>query len=178
MSIPRRIKPKVLGDYLEIMTVAIFQAGLSWAVVENKWPAFRRAFNNFDCRKVAAFTSADIDRLASDESILRSRKKIAATVENARMMLDLEQEYGSFADYLHSFPSYEKLSADMRKRFKFFGELSVYYFLFRVGEPVPPFASWVETIAGEHPRMKEMVELAEKEEGTGGRGEGRKAGKS
>lgn len=54
----------------------------------------------------------------------------------------------------------ETLSRDMQKRFKYLGELSVYYLLFRVKEPVPDFDRWITTIDGQHPRMKEMVDLA------------------
>lgn len=158
MAIPERIEPQGLSDYLEIMTRAVFQAGVSWALVENKWDAFRRAFADFQVAKVARFKDADIERLSHDQSILRSKKKIAATVQNARIMLELEKQHGSFKNYLKSFGSYDELSADMRKRFKFVGELSVYYLLFRVGEPVPRFETWVETVPGDHPRLKEMVE--------------------
>lgn len=130
-------------------------------MVENKWPAFRKAFCNFDVKKVAKFTDAKIEKLAADETILRSKKKIAATVANARTMLQLERQHGSFADYLHSFESYDELSADIQKQFEFVGEMSVYYLLFLVREPVPPFEDWVQTIPGDHPRMREMVELQE-----------------
>jgi hypothetical protein len=142
------------------MTKAIFQAGLRWSLIDAKWPAFKKVFLNFDPQRVAAFTDKDVARLAADESILRSAKKIEATVKNAQVILQLDGEYGGFANYLRSFPDYEKLAADIRKRFKFMGELNIYYFLFRVSEPVPPFEDWITTIAGDHPRMKEMVEHA------------------
>ncbi len=72
------------------------------------------------------------------------------------MKLDLA--FGSFQNYLRSFCSYEELSGDIQKRFKFIGEINVYYFLFRVSESVPSFETWIKTIKGEHPRMREMVE--------------------
>ncbi len=162
MSIPEQIDPSSLNDYFEIMTKAVFQAGVSWAMVDKKWPAFRRAFVDFDAQKVAAFTESDIDRLMQDEGILRSQKKIVGTIKNAQMLLQLEKEHGSFAEYLRSLSSYEELSKDMRKRFKYLGELSVYYLLFRVKQPVPDFERWIATIDGHHPRMREMVELAKK----------------
>jgi 3-methyladenine DNA glycosylase Tag len=89
--------------------------------------------------------------------VLRSSRKIAATIENAKTLLSLEHERGGFRNYLHSFDSYEALAKDFRKRFKFMGEMNVWYFLFRIGEPVPRFEHWVTTIQGDHPRMKEMV---------------------
>jgi hypothetical protein len=159
VAIPRQIDPASLADYLGVMSRAIFQAGVSWALIEGKWAAYERLFEAFDPVRVAHFDDADIDRIASDPSIVRTRKKVAATVANARTMLELENERG-FAAYLRSFDSYRTLSADLRRRFAFLGELSAYYFLFRVKEPVPPFEEWQQTVPGDHPRMREMVLLA------------------
>ncbi len=159
MAIPQRITPKKLADYLEILTRAVFQAGLSWALIESKWDDFRQAFHDFDPRRVASLTPAEIAWLAEESSIVRSRKKIEATVENAKTMLALDHEYHGFANYLHSFKDYDALRSDIRKRFKYVGDLSVYYFLFRAGEPVPPYAEWAKTVAGVHPRIREMVAL-------------------
>jgi 3-methyladenine DNA glycosylase Tag len=164
MPIAERINPTSLGDYLEVMTKAVFQAGLRWSLIDSKWPAFRKAFENFDAEKVAAFTDADVERLAQDEGIIRSAKKIEGTVQNARAMIEMERKFGSFQNYLRSFDSYEPLSADIRKRFAFMGEMSVYYFLFRVREQTPPFDEWITTIPGHHPRMREMVEHAAKQD--------------
>lgn len=159
MSIPRVITPSSLGDYLDVMSKAVFQAGIRWSTIDEKWAAFRSVFYDFDVHKVAAFTTEDIERLSGDERILRSPRKIAATVENAKTLIKLDQEQKGFANYLRSFSSYEKLAANLKKQFKFMGEMNAYYFLFRVGEPVPDFGEWVKTIPGDHPRMKEMVEL-------------------
>jgi hypothetical protein len=158
--IPEQIDPKGLSDYLEIMTKAVFQAGVSWALVDKKWDGFKRAFKNFDPSLVAAYDESDIEQLLSNEEILRSKNKIVGTIKNAQTMLALEKEFGTFKSYLHSKNTYTDLSTDIRKRFKYVGELSVYYFLFRVKEPVPPFDDWIKTIEGHHPRMKEMVDLA------------------
>ena len=163
MSIPQQIDAKSPDDYLEVMTQAVFQAGVSWAMVENKWPAFQKEFAKFDTRKVAKFTDKKIDRLAEDASILRSRNKIEATVLNARALLQLEEEYGDVHSYFKSFSDYNALAADLRERFKYMGDLNCYYFLFRVKHPVPKFETWVRTIPGEHPRMLEMVKLARKQ---------------
>lgn len=160
MAIPERINATSLDDYLEVMTKAVFQAGLRWSLIDSKWPAFKRAFANFDTHKVAAFTDEDVARLSEDEGIIRSPKKIEGTVHNARTMIELEKEFNGFRNYLRSFASYEALSADVKKRFAFMGELSVYYFLFRVRETVPPFDKWIATIPGNHPRMREMIEHA------------------
>jgi hypothetical protein len=85
------------------------------------------------------------------------RRKVVATIANARALDAIDREYGGIPNYLRSFDGYDGLAADMRKRFAFMGEMNVWYFLFRVGEPVPPFEKWIETIRGEHPRMREMV---------------------
>jgi len=160
VAIPQQIDPSSLADYLAVMSRAIFQAGVSWALIESKWPAYERLFAGFDPAIVAHFDDFDIDRIASDPGIVRTRKKVEATVENARTMLALDRERGGFVNYLHSFGTYDELSTDLKGRFKFLGELSAYYFLFRVKEPVPQFEVWEQTVPGEHPRMREMVALA------------------
>lgn len=163
MSIPRQIDPAGTHDYLAIMTRAVFQAGVSWALVAGKWPAFERNFEGFNPVIVAAFDETDIARIAEDPDMLRSARKIRATVKNARTMLELEKLHGSFAAYLRSFGSYEERSSDIQRRFAYVGELSVYYLLFRVREPVPPFDELEKTAPGDHPRMREMVALARSE---------------
>jgi len=157
MTIPERIEPSSLGDYLAVMSRAIFQAGMSWKLIESKWDAYVRLFEGFDPRLVAALGEADIERILADGGVVRTRKKIVATIENARTLLELELAHGGFGNYLRSFPSYGELAADLRARFKFLGELSAYYFVFRVGGQVPRFEDWEQTIAGDHPRMREMI---------------------
>ena len=70
----------------EALTLGVFQAGLSWSVVFGKRDAFRRAFHGFDVAKVSAMTGHDVDRLVQDSSIIRNRRKIQATIDNARAM--------------------------------------------------------------------------------------------
>ncbi|MDQ6931789.1 MAG: DNA-3-methyladenine glycosylase I [Candidatus Eremiobacteraeota bacterium] len=164
-TIPGRIHPKSLDNYLEIITRAVFQAGLSWAFIAERWAKFREAFCDFDVARVAAFTEADFDRLSGMDGIVHSNRKIRATIKNAQTILELDRSHGGFKKYLRSFQSYEALSTDLRKRFKFLGEMSVWYVLFRVREPVPDFETWIKRIPGDHPRMREMVELANTEDG-------------
>ena len=166
-AIPDRFTPASLDDYLEVMTRAVFQAGVSWAMIASKWDGFRAAFENFDVRRVAQFDDGDIDRLSRDERILRSAKKVRATVKNAQTILELDSQYGGFAQYLRSFGDYAAFEKDFRKRFKFMGAMNVWYFRFRVGEDVPDFEAWLPTIEGDHPRMREMVAKA-REDGTYG----------
>ncbi len=159
-AIPDVIVDPELRDYLDVMSRAVFQAGLSWASIGKHWQAYRAAFDGFDPRSVAAYTEGDVDRLMREGHILRSAHKIRATIANAAAIVELDRLHGNFAAYLRSFRDYATLAADFKKRFKFMGDMNVWYFLFRVHERVPQFESWVATIPGDHPRMKEMVEKA------------------
>ncbi len=157
-TIPDQIHNPKLADYLEVITRAVFQAGLSWAAIAKHWDAYREGFSAFDPHTVAAYTEGDMNRLMQTDGVLHSTRKIRATIQNAQTLVELDREYEGFAKYLRLFPDYQTLSSDFRRRFKFMGEMNVWYFLFRVREPVPQFEHWVKTIPGEHLRMKEMVE--------------------
>jgi 3-methyladenine DNA glycosylase Tag len=159
-TIPPVIDPARLGDYLAVMTRGVFQTGLSWRQIALHWRAYERAFDDFDCERVAAYGEADVDRIFETPGVLRSPRKVAATIKNARTLLELDRPAGGFAAYLRSFPTYSTLAKDLKKRFTFMGEMNAWYFLFRVGEPVPEFDTWVTTIPGDHPRMREMVDQA------------------
>ena len=159
MTIPERTRLKRSGEYLAIITQAIFQAGLSWKLIASQWDAFVRLFENFDPTLVAAYGEDDIERIIADGGIVRSRKKIVATIANARALVEIERTM-TLSMYLRSFATYEELSRDLRARFAFLGELSVYYLVFRAGEAVPRFEKWETTIKGDHPRMREMVAAA------------------
>ena len=135
---PQQIVPQRTGDYLEVMSKAIFQTGISWKVVENKWPGIHDAFRGFDHRLVASLTEAELADLSADPRVIRNRRKIEATIHNAATMLELEREYGTFKKYLESQGDFESLLRDMRKRFKFVGAFGAYYFLWVVQQPVPP----------------------------------------
>jgi len=80
-----------------------FQAGLSWSTILNKRDNFDRAFHGWDPETIAAYTQDDIDRLMADPGIVRNRLKVNGAVKNARAYLQLEEEEGSFSDYLWSF---------------------------------------------------------------------------
>ena len=157
-TIPDTIVPRGNDDYLEVITRAVFQTGLSWKQIAQHWGAYRRAFRNFNCATVAAFGDVEIERVLMEPGVLRSPRKVSAVVKNARTIVELAGKHGDFAAYLRSFPEYRALAKDLKKRFVFMGEMNAWYFLFRVGEPVPEFAAWVATIPGDHPRMAEMVE--------------------
>lgn len=140
---PNQIKPKGLADYLEVMTKAVFQSGMSWSVIEAKWDGFQKAFKGFDPKEIARFAPDDVDRLAQDPGIIRNRKKIEATIDNAVEMQALAEEHGGdFRKYLRSHGSFEETVADLRRHFRFLGDFGAYYFLYVVGEQVPPHDEW------------------------------------
>ncbi len=139
---PKQIRPQSLDDYFEVMTKAVFQAGISWRVVESKWPGIRDALRNFDVRAVAALDEPDLDALTRDARVIRNRRKLEAIVTNAVRMLELEAEHGTFRDYLRSHGGFDATVRDLKKQFKFLGEMGCYYFLYVVGEKVPPHDEW------------------------------------
>jgi hypothetical protein len=155
--IPRRVIDPTLSDHLGIMTRAVFQAGLSWAIIAARWEAIDAAFERFDVARIAGYDAGDIDRLMATEGIIHSRKKFAGTIANARTFIKLERECGSIATYVNRFGRYDDLFADVHRRFAFVGDLSCYYWLFRTGNPVPTFERWIAAQPKDHPRMREMV---------------------
>lgn len=131
-----------------------FQAGLAWITILKKRDAFRTAFEGFDPAHIASYGQAEIDRLMGDAGIVRSGKKIEATIGNARAYLEMEAAGLSFRDYLWDFvdgrpiqntfktmqdvpaetPLSVALSKDLKKRgFKFCGPVIVYAFMQAVG---------------------------------------------
>ncbi len=134
---PERIEVNSLDDYLEVLSKAVFQTGISWKVVDNKWPDIREAFNDFDIHKVANLIEPDIDELTKDTRVIRNRRKLEAIVFNAQSMLRLDDEYGTFQSYLRSQDEFESKLNMMRKDFKFMGPTGCYFFLYSVGEDVP-----------------------------------------
>ncbi len=140
MEGPPQITPTGLADYLDVMSKAVFQSGMSWRVVEAKWAGTRDAFYGFDPVRLIDLTPDEVDRLALDTRLIRNRRKIEATIQNAQTLLDLDQQHKGFKRYLESFANYDALSADLIKRFKFLGKTGTYFFLYMVGEPVPSHA--------------------------------------
>jgi hypothetical protein len=159
-TIPQVIEHPTQAQVLEIVTRAVFQAGVKWAQIAEHWNAYRDAFAGFDVARVAAFDSIDVERVLAHPGILRVARKVRATIANAQTLLAIAHEFGSFHDYIASFEAYAPLAKNIKKRFAGVGDMNVWYVLFRCGEAVPRFESWVKTIPGEHPRMREMVALA------------------
>ena len=133
--------------HFEHLTLEGAQAGLSWHTVLRKRDAYRKAYKGFEPRKVARFNTRSIERLLGDAGIIRNRQKIESSVNNARRFLEVQEEFGSFADYLWGFvkgkpvknkwkrmsqipatsPVSENVSKDLKKRgFRFVGPTTMY----------------------------------------------------
>ncbi len=131
--------PKDDRGYLDLMSKAIFSAGLNWRMVEKKWPHFRKAFRDFSPEKVAGLSERDIRALMQDSGIVRNERKIRATVENARTILDLAKEHGSVKGYIAGFGTREgKLLEDLQYKFKHMGPATARVFLWSIGYSLTP----------------------------------------
>ncbi|WP_207421875.1 DNA-3-methyladenine glycosylase I [Desertivirga brevis] len=143
---------KVLFEFLILESA---QAGLSWITILRRRDGYRNAFANFDIERVSKFTEKDVEQLMQETGIIRNRLKIIAAVNNAKLFLEVQKEFGSFDAYLYSFmpegkplvnniemqgavpPRTEisdRIAKDMKKRgFKFFGTTICYAFMQAVG---------------------------------------------
>ena len=139
---PEQIEVTGLHDYLDVMSRVVLQSGMSWKVVESKWPGSTEAFHDWDVERVAHLTAEEVDRLCEDTRVIRNRRKLQAVVTNADRMLALEKEYGSFPAYLRSHGDYWAAATAIRKDFKFVGDMGVFYFMYVVGEEVPSYEVW------------------------------------
>lgn len=132
-------RPPTDAAYFENLTRCIFQAGLSWRTVTNKWPNFKKAFHGFDIKAVASYGAEDIGRLMGDEGIIRNRRKILATINNAREFELIAEEHGSFKRWLDSLDKAENYAGTVRRlasRFRHVGETTARIFLYTVGEEI------------------------------------------
>ena len=119
----------------ERLVLEINQAGLSWITILKKADNFRRAYNGFDLETVAGYGESERERLLSDAGIIRNRLKVNAAVENARLILALRQEHGSFKGWLdaHHPLTKEEWVKLFKKNFKFVGGEIVNEFLTSTG---------------------------------------------
>ena len=140
---PEVVTPRGDNQYFEELTRAVFQAGMDWGVIRNRWPKFQKAFKRFDPAKVAYFSPDDVDYLlSSDSGVIRNFRKVTATVQNAVTMLAIGEEFGSFKSYLRTFDRepYAVKVKDMKSRFRHLGDTGAFVFLYTVGEKVPSWA--------------------------------------
>jgi len=117
------------------LILEINQAGLSWETILKKEATFRKAYSNFNIKKVAAYKEADFDRLMANPGIIRNRLKINAAIENAKTILLLQKEFGSFEKWLaHHHPkTKEEWVKLFKKTFRFTGGEIVNEFLMSIG---------------------------------------------
>lgn len=117
------------------LVLEINQAGLSWETILKKEATFRSAYDNFDIKKVAAYTETDRERLLSDAGIIRNKLKVNAAIENAKTIIALQKEFGSFEKWLeHHHPkTKEEWVKLFKKTFKFTGGEIVNEFLMSIG---------------------------------------------
>lgn len=106
----------VLDDkkHFEFLILESFQAGLSWKTILHRRKAFKKAFANFDYKKVAKFTQKDVERLMKDEGIIRNRSKIACMITNAQAFMQIQKEYGSFNTYVWQFVNNRPIQGKLR----------------------------------------------------------------
>jgi DNA-3-methyladenine glycosylase I len=130
----------------EMLNLEGAQAGLSWLTILKKRANFRKAFDNFNAKQIAKYNAARVKSLMGDDGIVRNRLKINAVIENAKAMLRVQSEFGSFDEYIWSFvhgrtaakqnavAASQEMSKDLRKRgFRFVGPTICYAFMQAVG---------------------------------------------
>lgn len=117
------------------LILEINQAGLSWTTILNKQENFRKAYHNFNIKKVAAYKEKDVNRLMADAGIIRNRLKINATIENAKTILQLQKEHGSFKNWLGKHHPADKASWTklFKQTFRFTGGEIINEFLMSTG---------------------------------------------
>lgn len=138
-------------DLFELLILEGFQAGLSWITVLKKREAFRKAFDNFDVTKVSEYDEEKINALLENKDIIRSRGKITAAINNAKIFIEIQKEFGSFSNYIWGFTDNkviknttgeipvktelsDMVSKDLKKRgMKYTGSVIIYSYLQAVG---------------------------------------------
>jgi len=138
-------------DLFELLILEGFQAGLSWITVLKKREAFRSSFNNFDVKKVAKYDESKITELLNNADIIRSRNKIESAINNAKVFIEIQKEFGSFSNYIWKFTNgkvikntddnlkvssslSDEISKDLKKRgMKYVGTVIIYSYLQSIG---------------------------------------------
>lgn len=135
----------------ELLILESFQAGLSWITILKKRENFRKAFDNFDIQKVANYNNEKIAELLSNTGIIRSKNKILSAINNAKIFMQIQKDFGSFANYIWSFTDNkvlknttgkiitssslsDEISKDLKKRgMKYVGTVIIYSYLQAIG---------------------------------------------
>jgi len=135
----RSRRPPSDSAYYENMSRCVFQSGLNWATIADRWPAFKNAFEGFEIARVAGYGAGEITRLMGDARIIRNRNKILATIHNAREFERIIKENGSvpaWLDGLDKSNNYGGVIKRIVSRFKHVGSTSVPLWLYSVGENI------------------------------------------
>lgn len=135
----------------EMFVLESFHCGLSWLIILKKREAFRQAFDQFDAEKIAQYDDEKVDALMQNTDIVRNKRKILATIDNAKAYLQVVEEFGSFDHYLWSFTDHQvvygafdgvtthndlsdRVAKDLKKRgFRFMGTVTCYSYLEAIG---------------------------------------------
>ena len=138
-------------DLFELLILEGFQAGLSWITVLKKREAFRKAFDNFDVKKVSEYDEEKINALLENKDIIRSRGKITAAINNTKIFIEIQKDFGSFSNYIWGFTDNkviknttgeipvktelsDMVSKDLKKRgMKYTGSVIIYSYLQAIG---------------------------------------------
>jgi DNA-3-methyladenine glycosylase I len=132
-------RPETDREYFENLTRVVFEAGMSWRIIADKWPNFPPAFSGFEVDRVAAYGAEEIKRLYGDASIIRNKQKILATLHNAREFQRIRRDHGSFKAWLESLDksnNYDRVVKTLRSRMKRVGPGTAHIFLWSVGEHI------------------------------------------
>lgn len=144
--------PSYNDNYLfEMLLLETFQAGLSWECILNKRPNFKEAFDNYDYQKIAQYDAPKVKELINNPGIIRNKLKINAAINNAKIYMKIQKEYGSFSNYIWHFtnnkqiirqndnlqttsPLSDQISQDLTaKGMKFTGSTIIYSYLQAIG---------------------------------------------
>ena len=136
-------------ELYELLILEMFQAGLSWETILKKRENFRLAMDNFDYERIVNYDEKKINELMNNKGIIRNRRKIEATINNTKVFLSIQKEYGSFANFIWSFTNNEvlyidskithnelsdKISSILKKKgMKFVGTIIIYSYLQAIG---------------------------------------------
>lgn len=148
------IPPHQDQSIFEQYTIGIFAAGLNWDISFLKYPELTKAYHNWNFKRIAKMTSDEVDQMLQDKGLIRNKRKMLATIDNAKLVLKIQRRYGSLDNYFWSLVNYRqtrvetKTIADLGTRsklgdriakrmkkdgFKYAGPVSVYSFLVSIG---------------------------------------------
>ena len=123
-------RPQSDDQYFERMTHVVFQAGMNWRTIEDKWANFQQAFAHFSIEKVFNFTEKDVERLMKNAGIVRNGRKILATIANARELKKVIKEFGSVSAYIDAITQskdYRIAEKELISRFHHLGPMCATY---------------------------------------------------